>query len=71
MLYMLRLHILYTDELVKPHNVVKDHLTQWSGVSAAHLATVTTRLCQVQAHLLRLVSRDDMLVGHSLENDLR
>ncbi|CAM9569647.1 unnamed protein product, partial [Chrysoparadoxa australica] len=59
------------DELVLPKNKIVDYLTQWSGVTAASLESVTTRLSQVQVALLRLIPADALLVGHSLENDLR
>lgn len=35
------------------------------------LENVTTKLCQVQAALLQMVGAGDVLVGHSLENDLK
>eukprot|EP00953_Heterococcus_sp_UTEX-ZZ885_P033149 17266-Heterococcus_DN1.PRE.1 len=38
MFYMCFTLILHTDELVRPHNDIKDHPTQWSGVSAAQFS---------------------------------
>lgn len=35
------------------------------------LENVDTRLRQVQAALLRVIGAGDVLVGHSLENDLK
>ena len=58
------------DELVLPHRPILDYVTQYSGLTADLLKDVTTRLEQVQASLLSLVRPQDILVGHSLENDL-
>ena len=58
------------DALVKPHNPVKDYLTRYSGITASLLEPVTTRLSQIQVALQRILRPSDILVGHSLENDL-
>ena len=59
------------DALVKPRAAVVDHLTRHSGITAAMLAPVETRLEQVQCWFLGTVgSTETVLVGHSLENDL-
>lgn len=60
---------------------------RWSGITEAHLASVTTTLAEVQAHVLRIVSPPaanpfstgpsppppptPILLGHSLESDLK
>jgi DNA polymerase III epsilon subunit-like protein len=59
------------DCLVKPHNPVVDYLTKYSGISAEMLQPVTTTLDKVQYSLAHILTPDDVLVGHSLENDLR
>jgi DNA polymerase III epsilon subunit-like protein len=64
------------DVLVRPRNVVTNYWTQYSGVTAAMLhdddpSNVVVQLEQVQAALLRTIHPDDILVGHSLENDLK
>ncbi|KAK9472039.1 uncharacterized protein V1510DRAFT_418460 [Dipodascopsis tothii] len=59
------------DELVRPPHAVTDYLTPYSGITAALLEPVSTTLADVQARLLALVGADDVLVGHSLDNDLR
>ena len=43
---------------------------RFSGITAAMLQPVTTIVSDVQAKLLRLLPRDAVLVGHSLDNDL-
>lgn len=58
------------DELVLPYRPVLDYVTQYSGLTAELLKDVTTRLEQIQASLLTLVRPQDIVVGHSLENDL-
>ncbi|XP_078612894.1 uncharacterized protein LOC144882762 [Branchiostoma floridae x Branchiostoma japonicum] len=59
------------NSFVKPRRPVKDYMTQFSGVSAADLQDVTTRLEHVQETLQELLPEDAILVGHSLENDLQ
>jgi hypothetical protein len=62
------------DILVKPRNPVIDYLTKFSGVTADILNDPNNKdivaLEQVQASLLTTVLSDDILIGHSLENDL-
>ena len=58
------------DVLVKPEATVLDYLTIHSGITANLLEPISTRLVQVQAALVRFLRPNDILVGHSLENDL-
>ena len=58
------------DELVKPEEPIIDYLTQYSGISKELLDPVTTTLSDVQNHLKSFISKDSIIVGHSLENDL-
>jgi RNA exonuclease 1 len=43
----------------------------FSGITAAHLVNITTTLPIVQAKLLDLFTSRSILIGHSLEQDLR
>ena len=59
------------DEWVKPAHAVTDHLTAVSGVTATHLETATHTVSSVQDLMLTHVGVRDVLVGHSLANDLK
>lgn len=64
-------YMVMLDELVKPYTPILDYVTEYSGVTAASMDPVITRLEQIQAALISIVRENDILVGHSLENDLR
>ncbi|GAA97745.1 uncharacterized protein L969DRAFT_55485 [Mixia osmundae IAM 14324] len=59
------------DTFVKPDRPIIDYATQYSGITPENLASVTTTLADVQSHLKTLIDYRTILVGHSLECDLR
>lgn len=58
------------DTFVAPVNPVQDYNTQYSGLTESLLEGAPS-LLEVREKFLALISRDTVLVGHSLENDLR
>ncbi|KAL7491079.1 hypothetical protein ACHAWT_000657 [Skeletonema menzelii] len=63
--------ILVLDELVKPRRDVLDYLTHYSGVTPKMLSDVNTRIESIQLLLLSLIHEEDVIIGHSAENDIR
>ncbi|XP_060116897.1 RNA exonuclease 5 [Heteronotia binoei] len=59
------------DELVKPSSPIRNYLTRYSGITEKLLLSVTTKLVDVQARVKSLLPPDAVLVGHSLNFDLR
>lgn len=59
------------DQLVLPDEPVTDFLTRYSGITAKLLEGITTTVSDIQEKLTQLISKEDILTGHSLENDLR
>ncbi|EGG04416.1 uncharacterized protein MELLADRAFT_78319 [Melampsora larici-populina 98AG31] len=59
------------DELVKPESPIINYLTRFSGMTEKRLQGVQTTLKDVQIKLSSMIDFDTVLVGHSLECDLR
>ncbi|XP_037943495.1 putative exonuclease GOR [Teleopsis dalmanni] len=59
------------DSLVKPDNKIIDYNTVYSGITESMLSNVTCKLINVQAVLLSMIHSKSILVGHSLESDLK
>jgi RNA exonuclease 1 len=59
------------DEMVQPSHPVIDYLTRYSGIREENLVGVTTSLQDIQQKLLEIIDQDTILVGHSLECDLK
>ncbi|KAL7529367.1 hypothetical protein ACHAXR_002925, partial [Thalassiosira sp. AJA248-18] len=65
--------IVVLDELVKPRRKVLDYLTEYSGITPKmlHDQELGTRIEHIQVCLLSMIHENDIIVGHSVENDLR
>ena len=59
------------DTLVKPLSKIINYFTEFSGITKELLADVAVRLEDVQKHLQSFMCKSTILVGHSIENDLR
>lgn len=59
------------EAMVKPENHILDLNTKFSGIHPGDLDKVTTTIKEVQAHLLKLFNSSTILIGHSLESDLK
>lgn len=59
------------DTFIRPARSIVDYHTEFSGVTAAMLEKVTVTLEDVQWALRRLLSDQSLVIGHSLDCDLK
>lgn len=58
------------DTLVKPDEEITDYVTKYSGITEDKLKDVTTTLSDIHNEISKIISAEDVLIGHSLESDL-
>ena len=59
------------DTFVKPQHQVLDVVTEYSGITEERVRNASRSLMDVQEDLLRMIHSKTILIGHSLENDLK
>ncbi|PVF98588.1 hypothetical protein CPB86DRAFT_774753 [Serendipita vermifera] len=59
------------DELVLPSAPITDYLTRYSGITPDSLSSTKTTLADVHTFLSSLLTPTTILLGHSLESDLK
>ena len=59
------------ESLVKPSSKIWNYRTKHSGITKDMLQGVKTTVFDVRQSLNSLISVDDILIGHSIDNDLR
>ncbi|KAI9025043.1 hypothetical protein CLU79DRAFT_844850 [Phycomyces nitens] len=59
------------DEIVKPDEPVVDYLTQYSGITPEIMNSTNCSFTRAQKHIRKIVDHDVLLIGHSLDNDLK
>ncbi|KAI7870967.1 hypothetical protein BDF14DRAFT_1766826 [Spinellus fusiger] len=59
------------DEVVKPDEPVMDYLTHYSGITPEILANAHCSFTRAQKHIRKIVDHNTLLIGHSLDNDLK
>lgn len=56
---------------VKPRNPILDYKSKYSGITEECLKHCKKKLCDVQHDLLKLFDKNSILIGHSLDSDLK
>lgn len=59
------------ESLVKPSNEILDYNTRFSGITKQQMDRTSTGILQVQANILHLCNSKTILIGHSLESDMK
>ena len=65
-----KLMVIY-DKLILPGNPIVDYLTQYSGITKEMMCDVDLTLDDMYDDMWQFMDSSTILVGHSLENDLR
>lgn len=64
------LNLIY-ESIVVPDNDILDYNTRWSGLTKESFIGCKVKLKNVQQDLVKLFNHDTILIGHSLESDLK
>jgi DNA polymerase III alpha subunit (gram-positive type) len=59
------------DEYVLPTSAVIEYRSNISGITEEHLASATKLPADIHDFILSNIARDDVLVGHTLNSDLK
>lgn len=59
------------ESFVKPLNPIIDYNTRFSGITKDQMDRTSTSILQIQANILHLCNSETILVGHSLESDMK
>lgn len=59
------------DSFVKPQSEIIDYLTKYSGITKEDMDNATTTFEEARSKLLEIIAEEDILIGHSLDCDLK
>lgn len=59
------------ESFVQPLNPIIDYNTRFSGITKEQMDRTSTSILQVQANILHLCNSKTILIGHSLESDMK
>ncbi|PAV59416.1 hypothetical protein WR25_15318 [Diploscapter pachys] len=59
------------DEIVRPPSEVIDCNTKYSGITMDMIQKATETLTSIQSRLFEFINSETILIGHSLESDLK
>ena len=64
-------NLIVMDTFVKPDNDIVDYHTEFSGITEEIMRSVSTKRCEVLDAMKHIIGPDTILVGHSLDSDLK